>query len=391
MASTVYFCALFNRQSELLAAGIDNSGRIVQSLYLPGRSIYNIERSVSKLRCWLEKLLVSDKILVTNNFKSILHGFDLPLPKNKLRVFDLFLPLPTTVPRTFEDAAKIVNGTIELMHKRKLQYWQYIAANAAVVYESLERRGILAGLMPQCPKWSQRTFSGRSKTTGFNLQGTSDEDYISDPRGSQSDWLINFDWRAADIRMAAILSGDELLARISTETDPYTKLAMAVGGSRDECKFRLLRAINAIQTDDSILEAFPTMRRWMSECKEDLEDGRAVTSILGRRFFDAARPRSAFNATMQGSIAHAMQLTIRRIWELDFRLLVETHDSVTVACNKDLLKYVIRTIANLMCRPFKSILKNDPVFPVRVNIGKEWCKWKPYRLYTDVDQYRDIR
>ena len=91
---------------------------------------------------------------------------------------------------------------------------------------------------------------------------------------------------------------------------------------------------------------------------------------------------------MQGSIAQAMQVTIRKVWNLNFRLLAETHDSITIACSKDSLKHTIRVIANIMCRPFSGVLDSNPVFPVRINIGKEWCQWKPCGLYVDVDRFQ---
>jgi hypothetical protein len=122
--------------------------------------------------------------------------------------------------------------------------------------------------------------------------------------------------------------------------------------------------------------------------KDKLDNGQPITSILGREFFNAEKPRSAFNSTMQGSIAHAMQLSIRRIWESEFRLLVETHDSITVACGKNMIKPTVRAIVEIMCRPFDGILDGDPIFPVRVSIGKDWCQWKSWRLYSDVDKFQ---
>lgn len=390
--TVAYLYTLFDRRLRPLAIGIrTNNNTAITPLYLPGRTIYDIKQSVAKHKRWIERSLVSGNTIVTDDFKPILHGLDLPLPKNKLRVFDVHLMLPVAMPSTFDEATETINKMMGEIQKRKLQRWQHIAANASVVYESFERRGILVGGLPHYPKWSHRVFSGRSKTTGFNIQGTTKDDPISDPYGNSLDWLVNFDWRAADIRIAAILSGDELLSKISTEADPYLELAKAIGGARSECKQRLLSAINAIHIDNLILESLPGLRKWMQECKDKLNNGQAVESILGRQFYDPERPRRAFNATMQGSIVHAMQLTIRRVWELDFRLLSETHDSITIACHKDSIKHVIRTVANIMCRPFKGVLDNDPVFPVCVNIGKEWCKWKPYQLYSDVDKCCRIR
>jgi hypothetical protein len=91
---------------------------------------------------------------------------------------------------------------------------------------------------------------------------------------------------------------------------------------------------------------------------------------------------------MQGSIAQAMQLTIRRVWDSQFRLLAETHDSITVSCRKNALSSTIRSIAGMMCRPFDGIMHSNPIFPVRVSIGSEWCKWEPKMLCLDVDKFQ---
>ena len=386
-----YFCALFDRKLRPIIAGIrTNSNDAITPLYLPSahRSIYDISKSIGKYYQWIERSLLNDKTIVTNDFKSILTGFKFVLPQERLNVYDVFTPLPRAIPETFEELSCVIHGMLDDLQQQRLWPWQKVAANAAVVYESLERQGILVGGFHRYPKWTHRTVSGRSKNTGFNLQGTTASDFISDPHGDQSDLFVNFDWRAADIRIAAILSGDELLSEMSTESDPYMKLSEILDLPRDQSKRVLLKAINSIDIDSPIFQLFPTMREWMLAQKTKLDDGQPVCSILGREFFNAEKPRSAFNSTMQGSIAQAMQLTIRRVWELHLRLLVETHDSITVACSRNALTCVVREVVAIMCRPFTGILDNDPAFPVRISIGKDWCQWKPWRLYLDVDRFQ---
>jgi hypothetical protein len=385
-----YFCSLCNGKSEPLAIGIETSnGRAVTPLYAlgTGRNVYNIIHSIDKYKQWLERALISGQTIVTNDFKSFLSGFEFKLPKERIELYDVFLPIPK-IPNTFEEVSQIINDQLDIIRKQKLRKWQNVAANAAVVYESLEREGVLVGGLLKRPKWSHRTSTGRSKNTGFNLQGTTAADYITDPRGSQSDLLVNFDWRAADVRIAAILSGDETLCQMSVESDPYLKLSEMLDISRNECKKLLLISINQMDVDNAVFDIFPDLRKWMIECKEKLSNGQAVSSILGRMFYNSERPRSAYNATMQGSIAQAMQLTIRRIWESDLRLLAETHDSITISCNKDLLSRTIREVANIMCRPFSGVLDSNPVFPVRINIGEKWCQWKPRFLCSDVNKFQ---
>ena len=389
--SVCYFCALFDRKLRPIATGIRSSGKdVITPLYLSGtgRTVYDIGRSATKLYQWIEQSLLRDRTIITNDFKSILTGFNFVLPRERLNVYDVFLPLPKIVPNTFEEVSYLINNMLAELQAQRLYEWQKIAANASVVYESLERQGVLVGGFHKYPKWTHRTVSGRSKNTGFNLQGTTADDPITDPQGNESDLFVNFDWRAADIRIAAILSGDEQLEKMSSELDPYLKLSEILDLPRADSKRMLLRAINSIDIDNPIFQLFTTLREWMIAQKEKLDNGHPVTSILGREFFNAERPRSAFNSTMQGSIAQAMQLTIRRVWEAHFRLLAETHDSITVVCSKNTIKPTIHAITSIMCRPFAGVLDDNPVFPVRISIGKNWCQWKPWRLYLDVDRFQ---
>jgi hypothetical protein len=363
-----------------------------------GKTIYDIKQITLKYFKLLEKSLLNGRTVVTNDFKSILTGFSFDgfgfssLPREQLDIYDVFLPVPQ-VPSTYDEAVAVVHGQLDRLEKTRLKIWQKVAANASVVYESLERQGVLVGGLHRYSKWTHRTVSGRSKNTGFNLQGTTAKDDITDPNGSQSDLFLNFDWRAADIRVAALLSGDDHLNEMSLGSDPYQTIADIVDQPRKDCKIMLLRAINSIDIEHPIIQMFPELKKWMVAQKEKLENSQPVKSILGREFFNAEKPRSAFNSTMQGSIAQAMQLTIRRVWEDHYRLLAETHDSITIACNADrnVFKETVRAVANIMCKPFAGILESNPTFPVRVNVGKSWCQWKPFGLYLDVDKFQSCR
>ena len=205
--------------------------------------------------------------------------------------------------------------------------------------------------------------------------------------------FVHFDWRAADIRIAAILSGDKHLGDISLNDDPYNYVAKLLDVERDEAKLALLSTINAMRPDDKILDLFPQVRSWIRDCLQKLALTRSLNSLLGRKFSlqDDRTEKSVFNAIMQGSIAHAMQVSIAKIWQTtDFRLLAEVHDSAILICQKGMLPSVINTVTGIMCRPFSGILESNPVFPVRVSVGLKWRQWKPRRLYTDVGKYKAI-
>ena len=226
----------------------------------------------------------------------------------------------------------------------------------------------------------------------LGIQGAVQSDQITNPSGHFNDGFLHFDWRGADIRIAALLSGDESLLELSEKHDPYQTVADRLnsgasdGVSRDECKIALLKAINSMNTGLLILDLFPRLRSWIIESRRKLDAGKPLYSILNRKFIQlpGKKPLSVFNATMQGSIAHAMQLSIRRVWEhIGERLLAEVHDSIVVTCDptKTSMKSTIELVTGIMCRPFDGILDSNPVFPVRVSVGEAWRKWDEYKVF----------
>ena len=366
-------------------------------LYLPntGVSIYDIEQSKRLCSKLVERALLNGTPFITSDFKLWLHEFDLPLPREQLPVYDLMLPesLTKARPKDLETAEAILAKILRSISQVKQTAWQQAIANSAVVYEFFQRRGVLVGHLPQETVWSQRVFSGRSKTLGFNIHGATDKDLIQDPQAFRDDLLVHFDWRAADIRIVAVLSGDEHLNTITLDEDPYNHVAKLLDIERDEAKVLLLSIINSLRYDDKVLDLFPDVRTWMITSLQKLRETGTLCNLLGRKFSlsEDRTDKSVFNAVMQGSIAQAMQLSIAKIWQsTDIRLLAEIHDSIVITCQRSKLAEAMQVVTDIMCRPFAGLLDSNPAFPVRVSIGKSWKNWKPIRLYTDSGQYQTI-
>jgi len=395
---SVYVHTLFDKDRKPLIIGLYNpstSKTRIFPLHIPGtgKSIFEIDDDKAKIVLLLERLLVRGYRLVLSDFKDYLYAFGFPIAKEKLEVYDLFLP-QIKPPNSLSKASRLLKKFLPKMAKMKPQPWQQYSANAAVVYQSLENRGIMAGTVPQYPVWSQRTYSGRSKTMVYNLQGTVEADQITNPAGTPDDAFIHFDWRGADIRIASLLCGDSRLLALSEKYDPYQTIAdrlnqggAANGVTRNECKIALLKAINSMNTDLLILDLFPKLRKWIAASRTKLNAGEPLYSILGRKFVlvKGKKPLSIFNATMQGSIAHAIQISIRRVWEeVGDRLLAEVHDSMVVTCDrtKASMQSTIDQVADIMCHPFSGVLDSNPMFPVRVSVGTAWRNWKEHEIYS---------
>jgi hypothetical protein len=276
----------------------------------------------------------------------------------------------------------------------KPKYWQVVRSRASVVYANLQRRGVIYGYELKHPIWG-RAYSGRSKCTGFNVQGLRQEHLTN---VNSDNIYLNFDWVAADMRAVAIMSGDDKLRAAFESSDPYQVLVDHFNSgvetdklSRNEGKRLMFKSVYSLDNDNPALDFYDGFKIWISECRAKLRRDGYLKSILGRKFSIAKdrTEKSVFNATIQGSVAHAMQICLRRVWDLfPDNVLTENHDSLVVTCSKDDAKNKINEISKIMVQPFDGILKNNPQFPIKVSVGSGYKKWNSYRRYNYYEQIR---
>lgn len=259
--------------------------------------------------------------------------------------------------------------------KTPKQPWMLAKGNASVVYSYLERRGVMCGPHLYHPTIDTKTFTGRSRSAKFNIQGATAEDPIkhTDPNNNI---FVCFDWMAADIRMSGYLSGDEFINNSFIESDPYTKLSELLDGefSRDECKLEMLSSIYALNPNAPIMSMFPQLREWLNNSMKSYIDDKPLHTILGMPIPHGAM-KSVVNATVQGSVAECMQSVLHKIRNISSYIMMEIHDSLVIACDQKSVNMVIRTIGKFMKDPLGDIVDNGPIFPVRVSIGKKWKQW----------------
>lgn len=259
--------------------------------------------------------------------------------------------------------------------------WQKIRALAANVYYKLDNQGVMLEHKLMHPIYDMNVFSGRSRTLGFSIQGCNKEYNIRhvNPR---NDVFINFDWMAADHRIAAILSNDQDLLGCYRDSDPYTHIANILDGAvdRDQCKGEFMQAVYGLNPDHEILAVFPTFRDWIAGKVIELNDVGYVRSILGRKYETDKTikgNRRAFNSIMQGGVAHAMNNIIQKVdSEYDSIIFTEQHDSLTVCVNDSIVAKTIKYVSKIMLNPFEGILDNNPTMPLRVHFGKRWRDYK---------------
>ena len=398
---TAYFYSLpGGSHNKPACAGILIDGKTtIYDLFRPNQGTpYRVcKENVSNIRSFLLKLSERNVRIVCSDFKRVIKDYSLPIDNRRYSAYDLHLYKQLANIKSVGNQAKdheIIRRVLDRMGRSEVLPYQNIIANAAVVYSSIEDRGITVNDLPQYPNWSLDTYSGRSKCTGFNIQGHSTVDLVSVPEMTNVA-LLHFDWIAADIRVAALLSNDEKLAASFMASDPYTHMCDMINASgsgelisRDECKLALLKAINSMDIGGIVLsKIYPQLGKWITSLKDKMhsENGE-VETMLGRKFIlsQSKNALAVLNGVMQGSVVHAMQLILRRIWErLGQYILAEIHDSLVMCVPRDpsIIKSVISIVSDIMTHPFRDVISHDPFFPIKVSIGKKWKDWKLYDTY----------
>lgn len=382
----LYVSTLFDLQRDsrpLFTATYDTITKSVQffPLYLPktGKTIYEIEQNKQAVA----QIIHGQHEVCLNDYKQHLIGFDLD-SLNIDCVYDYPCLMRTTL--DLVELKKTLLKQVKSMQAMGRQKWAHIRGNAAPVYKQLQQRGVYFGYDKVHPIWHMDVYSGRTRTEGFNIQGLQDDDPIASVNGH--DTFVCLDWVAADFRMASIMSGDQKLAGSFDVSDPYEFMASAKNDpevTRSSVKGELFKSLYSMDCWSNGMLFYKGLGQWMQQKREQIEATGKMESILDRVFevSDERSILSAFNAGIQGSIAHAMQRVIRGAWEIcPMNLLIENHDSLILTFKKtDKCRHIISDVADIMCHPFRGILEADPIFPVVVSIGSKYKLWRKFKRY----------
>lgn len=356
-----------------------------------GKSLYDIDIDIE----YFKNILDNDDCIIINDFKHhvMAFGFDDPnkfyeinMPQSNFKLIDKSIDVYLTLLR------KILPKIVKI----KPLPWHNLMAKMSTVHAYLENRGYLYGYVKKYPIWG-KTFTGRSKSSGFNVQGLSD-DLLHNINGD--DIFINIDWVAADFRAMAVMSGDKSLDESFINGDPYLYLANYFNSmvaetsnelTRYECKQLLLHSTYSLDIYEPIKDVYGGLCDWMRQCQDRLDANKSLQTILGRKFrvSNDRGKKSVFNATIQGSVAHAMHNVAYQIYKLyPDNLLLENHDSVVMTCTVDSINNIVRDVARIMIRPFYGILHNDYQFPIEISIGKKYRCWRHYKRFDNYEQIR---
>ena len=380
----------FDSDNKPLYAGVKYGQEVEEvPLYLKGTgiSIYQIKQNEKKLRELIIQTSANDIDVVTSNFKSILSWLNLEHYKSKYNVYDIDIEKHEP-----ENIIDHIRQVCTMMYDTQLSQWSKLLSNASVVYQAFENKGIRFNYRLVHPKWSLDTHSGRSKVEKGLVHGFTNGDVVRDPIWPETDCFVHFDWISADLRIAAMLSGDEQLDRSFKDSDPYAYIMGKFNKpgnennlTREEAKLALLMAINSYDITNPVFDLYSRLGQWVAKIYSEVDNGNDVYTILGRPIRHRPNKLSILNCVMQGSIVHAMQHSIREIWEkIDSRLLAEIHDCIICTSKPDpeSIKELENVVVPIMCRPLKAY-GIDTFFPIKISIGNEWREWEHYKTVRD--------
>lgn len=362
-----------------------DNGVLKFNIYNPGsgRKLSTVFANFEATKKWLNWHIHNG--LISNNIGVLLRTFDLDALQSTSVAFDFcYSPLQSTGDPALDE--KICTELVAEIESVQPQMYNLVMARSQSAYYCLEKNGLMLNYTKVNPKWSFDTYSGRSKSSNFNIQGWSDPDKIYQPSLPYESVLIHFDWVCADLRAASILSNDSELNHSFVESDPYEYLAnKALNGcnetTRDHAKLLLLKTINKLDHDNDIVNSvYPGLCGWLSLLLSDIHIHNKSFNILNRPYYlDSGRTdKSLLNAVLQGSVASAIQCVSWNIMQhFPTYFVCDIHDGVVLSVPKDpkTIADVINTVGFMFGRPFCNVLNTNPFFPYKVYIGELWKKW----------------
>lgn len=375
----LYLSGLFCEKTHrpLLVCFFDGETKQIEfyPIFLPGTkmTIYEAEQNLKKIR----NILTSEEVVVPE-FKKFIKGFNLDLMAD-YKVYDV--NAGKVYKSSDSEVKKQALGLIQSMSKIELMDWHKVLANSKLVYSSLEDKGYLLNYEKHHPVY-ELAYSGRSRCLGSNIQGTTEEDAIQLP--GDHDTFLHFDWIAADLRVAGLISEDKYLIDSFTESDPYSKMSQDLNLPREECKIEMLKCLYSINIESPVLELYPKLKNWMIEEYNRISQENFSTSFLGRKFEleEGRSDKSVFNAIIQGSVAHAMQSALYKIFRLyPNNLIAEVHDSLIMSCESKKMNRIASDVIRIMREPLKGIHPDNPRFPLKLSVGLKWKQWELYKEF----------
>jgi DNA polymerase I len=230
--------------------------------------------------------------------------------------------------------------------------------------------------------------------------------------------LLAFDYSQIELRLAAILSGDEKLVQTFKEgKDVHESVASSVFGVKPEDVTKDMRrkakvinfgilygmGVSALQKNlkterkeaqefyNNYFQTFERLAKYLEETKEFAKQNGYTETLFGRRryfegikshlpFIKAMAERMAINAPIQGTAADILKIAMVRINERfeneklknKVKMLLQVHDELIFECDENAIDEVAPKIKEIM----ESVLTEDQSKGVPILVsgysGKNW-------------------
>ncbi|MEK7460494.1 MAG: DNA polymerase [Patescibacteria group bacterium] len=267
------------------------------------------------------------------------------------------------------------------------------------------------------------TTTGRMSSTNPNLQnipvrgdmGRAIRDAFVAPKGST---LLSLDYTQIEMRVLAVLSGDENLVEIfKTGVDVHTSVASRVFGvSEKEVTAEMRRkakvinfgivygmGVNALKDNlgstrveaqefyDNYFKTFPKIAAYFEDVKSRAKKDGYTTTYFGRRrffaglksaipFMRASAERMAMNAPLQGTAADIIKIAMKKAHEEivkakladEVHLLLQIHDELLYEVKEDAVEKTCEVIKRAMEH---AVDFSVPV-TVSIKVGPRWGDMK---------------
>lgn len=232
--------------------------------------------------------------------------------------------------------------------------------------------------------------------------------------------LVSIDYSQIELRVAAILSGDEKLIEIFKRgEDVHTGVAVRVFGVTPETVTKDMRrkakvinfgilygmGVNALRTNlgedtpreeaqqflNAYFNTFTRLATYLEETKDFARTHGYTETLYGRRrhfpgitsgapFIRAMAERMAINAPVQGTAADMMRVAMNRIYAYiknevvndTVRMVLQVHDELLFEIKEDELDTAIPTIKNLMEQVLEGYETYGVPITAEVAVGKNW-------------------
>ncbi|MBP6860468.1 MAG: hypothetical protein KBC38_02830 [Candidatus Pacebacteria bacterium] len=235
------------------------------------------------------------------------------------------------------------------------------------------------------------------------------------PKGST---LLAIDYSQIELRIAAILSGDEKLTAIfASGRDVHTEVASQVFGVASDAVDREMRrrakiinfgilygmGVNALKTQlgtstgdahkfyDDYFATFTTLAQYLESTKGFARKHGYTETLFGRRrqfpemksslpFIRASAERMAINAPIQGTQADVIKLAMVEVDEMlkkegvadDAHLLLQVHDELVYEVKDEKLKELAPRIKEIMESVMPEEMRNGVPILAEAKVGQNW-------------------